>query len=98
MFVVLLKFSAAKDKAPEFMDEHMRWIKSGLDSGIFLLAGSLQPAAGGALLCHNASRSEIESLVNKDPFVVENVVQPEIIEITPSKVDDRLSFLLNSQA
>jgi len=95
MFVVLLKFSAAKDKAPQFMDKHMQWIKKGLDDGIFLMVGSLQPKAGGALICHNATRAEIENRVNMDPFVVEGVVKPEILEITPSKADERLQFLLD---
>jgi len=98
MFCVLLKFADEKDKAPQFMEGHMKWLKKGLDDGVFLLAGSLQPNAGGALLCHNASRAEIETIVNQDPFVVEGIVTPEILEITPSKTDERLSFLLDSQA
>jgi len=33
--------------------------------------------------------------VNGDPFVAENVVSAEILEITPSKADERLKFLLD---
>jgi len=33
--------------------------------------------------------------VDEDPFVVEDVVSAEIIEITPSKTDERLAFLLD---
>jgi hypothetical protein len=32
--------------------------------------------------------------VNGDPFVAENVVSAEILEITPSKTEERLQFLL----
>jgi hypothetical protein len=32
--------------------------------------------------------------VNDDPFVVENVVSAEILEITPSRTDERLKFIL----
>jgi len=97
MFIILLKFSTAKAKAPQFMDGHMQWIKKGLDDGIFLVVGSLQPQAGGALVCHNTSRTDIERFVNSDPFVAEGIVEPEILEITPSKTDSRLSFLLDAQ-
>jgi hypothetical protein len=32
--------------------------------------------------------------VNADPFVAEGVVSAEILEITPSRADARLDFLL----
>lgn len=94
MFVILLKFSKNKDQAGQFMDGHNEWIKSGLADGIFLLVGSLEPKLGGGIVAHNISLSDLQTRVNNDPFVIENVVSAEIIEITPAKVDDRLSFLL----
>lgn len=94
MFVVLLKFSDNKEKAKKFMEGHNEWIKRGLDDGVFLLVGSLQPKLGGAIVAHNTSLSDLQHRVNADPFVVENVVKAEILEITPSKADERLKFLL----
>lgn len=35
MFIVLLKFSANKAKAGQFMDGHNEWIKSGFDDDVF---------------------------------------------------------------
>lgn len=95
MFVVLLKFSENKSKASEFMDGHNQWIKRGFDDGIFLLVGSLQPGLGGSVIAHNISASELQTRVNEDPFVVEDIVQAEILEIEPKKVDQRLQFLLD---
>ena len=95
MFVVLLKFSDNKDKAGQFMEGHKEWIKRGFDDGVFLVAGSLQPNLGGGIVAHNASLPELQSRVNTDPFVAEKVVQAEILEITPSKADARLNFLLD---
>lgn len=94
MFLVTLKFSANKAKAAQFMDGHNVWIRRGFDDGVFLLTGSLQPAAGGAVLAHNVSRTDLEARVKDDPFVAEDVVQAEIVEITPGKADQRLAFLL----
>ncbi len=95
MFVVLLKFSDNKSKAAEFMDGHNQWIKRGFDEGVFLLAGSLQPGLGGSVIVHNTSAPELQERVNRDPFVVENIVQAEIFEIDPKKADERLQFLLD---
>ena len=95
MFVVLLKFSDNKGKAGQFMDGHKEWIQRGFDDGVFLLAGSLQPNLGGGIVAHDTSLSDLQSRVNTDPFVAENVVKAEILEIAPSKADARLDFLLD---
>lgn len=94
MFIVLLKFSDNKAQASQFMEGHKEWLKHGFDDGVFLLAGSLQPNLGGGIVAHNTSLSDLQNRVNNDPFVVENVVSAEILEITPSKTDERLKFLL----
>jgi uncharacterized protein YciI len=98
MFVVLLKFSSNKDQAGEFMERHKAWIKRGVDDGVFLLVGSLQPNLGGAILAHGPSLPALQERVNDDPFVTAGVVTAEILEIAPSKVDRRLDFLLGEAA
>ena len=94
MFIVLLKFSRTKDQAGRHMDGHKAWLKRGFDDGIFLLTGNLQPNAGGTIVAHQISLSQLQTRVREDPFVAEDVVSAEILEITPSKADARLSFLL----
>lgn len=96
MFVVLLKFSENKSKAGEFMDAHNQWIKQGFEDELFLLVGSLQPALGGSIIAHNTTLDALQSRVNEDPFVAENVVTAEILEIDPKMADDRLRFLVQS--
>lgn len=95
MFIVLLKFSDNKSEASQFMEGHKEWIERGFDDGVFLLVGSLQPNLGGGIVAHNTSLSDLQMRVNDDPFVAENVVRAEILEITPSKADERLGFILD---
>ena len=94
MFMILLKFSDNRDQAGQFMEGHNAWLKRGYDDGVFLLAGSLQPNRGGGIVAHNASRSALQSRVDEDPFVAEDIVSAEILEIMPAKADERLNFLL----
>lgn len=96
MFVILAKFSENKSKAGEFMESHNEWIKRGFDDGVFLLVGSLQRNHGGAMIAHNTSISELQERVNNDPFISQNVVNAEILEIEPKKADERLGFLIGS--
>jgi uncharacterized protein YciI len=94
MFVVLLRFSSNKSQAGQFMPGHNEWIKRGFDDGVFLLVGTLQPNLGGGIVAHNTSLAGLQSRVNADPFVSQKVVSAEIIEITPSRADERLKFIL----
>jgi uncharacterized protein YciI len=93
MFIVLLRFSSNKTHAGQFMERHNEWLKRGFDDGVFLLAGSLRPNLGGGIVAHNTSLADLQSRVNDDPFVAENIVSAEILEISPSKSDVRMAFL-----
>ena len=93
MFIVLLRFSGNKDQAGRFMEGHKEWIKRGFDDGVFLLVGSIQPNLGGGIVAHNTSLSDLQGRMNDDPFVAERIVSAEILEIAPSKTDERLKFL-----
>ena len=94
MFVVLLTFSTNKALAGQYMDQHNAWIQRGLTDQVFLLIGSLQPKRGGAIIAYNISLEDLQQRLDQDPFVVEKVVDTEIIEISPAKTDKRLQFLL----
>ncbi len=97
MFIVLLKFSKNKEKAGALMAEHKRWLQRGFEEGTFLLAGGIQPSAGGAVLATAHDMDEMKSLVAQDPFVAEQVVTAEIIEVTPHQAEERLAFLINNK-
>ena len=93
MFVVLLRFAANKAGAAQHMAGHNDWLRQGFDDGVFTLAGSLQPSAGGAIVAHGLSHDDLRARVEADPFVAQGVVSAEILEITPSRTDVRLAFL-----
>jgi uncharacterized protein YciI len=90
MFVILLKLTQRKTLAPQFMQAHNEWIRQGCDAGVFALVGSLQAKTGGALLAVHASMEEVQARVAADPFVAEGIVTPEIYEIAPGRMDERL--------
>jgi uncharacterized protein YciI len=94
MFLVFLRFSERRDQAGAFMKGHNEWLQRGFDDGVFLVAGSLQPKRGGALIAHNTSLENLRTRVAEDPFVIEGVVEAEVLEVSPAKTDERLRFLL----
>ena len=98
MFIVLLKFSDNKTAAPDHMAGHNAWLKQGFDDGVFMLAGSIEPGQGGAILAGNASHEELETRVKADPFVIEEVVTAELVEISPKRAIEGLQFLVNQNS
>jgi uncharacterized protein YciI len=94
MFLIQLLFSTNKANTGQFMDGHNAWLKEGFAKGTFLLAGTIQPKLGGAILAHNVTLEQVQEIVKQDPFVVEGVVAAEILEITPSKAVPQLEFLM----
>lgn len=86
MFIVLLRFSDNKGQANQFMEGHKKWNKRGFDDDVFMLVGSLQPNLGGGIVAHNTSLQDLQSRVNDDPFVAENVVTAEILELRHQKL------------
>ena len=95
MYLILLTFSDNRDQAGQFMKGHKDWIARGFDDGVFLLVGSLKPDRGGGIVAHDTSLLELQERVNEDPFVAEDIVKAEIVEIAPARADDRLKFLLD---
>jgi len=97
MFIILLRFSDNKPQAGQFMQGHKDWIKRGFDDRVFLMSGSLQPNMGGGVMAHNTTLEALQNRVNSDPFVAQNIVTAEILEITPSLTDERLQFLTDEE-
>ncbi|MGE0237612.1 MAG: YciI family protein [Parvibaculaceae bacterium] len=93
MFIVLLKFSGNKERAAALMPAHKEWLQRGFDDGVFLLTGSIQPSLGGTIIVHGLARGDLNTRLAQDPFVAEGVVTLEILDIAPSRLDKRLSFL-----
>lgn len=97
MFMVLLRFSSNRDRAAELLDGHVQWIQRGFGDGVFLLSGTM-PGVGGAVLAHGIDGDALRSRVADDPFVRDDIVQAEIIEIEPGIVDPRLHEILADAA
>ena len=93
MFVTFLKFAGNRTAAPDYLAAHSDWLARGFAGGAFLCAGTLMPAAGGAILARGESRAEHDARIATDPFVVRGVVVAETHEIDPKKTAPALDFL-----
>jgi uncharacterized protein YciI len=93
MFIVFLKFAANRARAKDHMEGHNEWLRRGFERGLLMMAGSLLPDLGGAVIAAGGDRDVIEAFVLEDPFVAQGVVVAEIHEVAPKRLDERLAFL-----
>jgi uncharacterized protein YciI len=93
MYVILLRFSGDKSRAPEHMDGHRQWIKKGVDEGVFLLVGSIRAGQGGAILAAGPTPEALQERVDQDPFVIHGIVTVQVIDIDPSITAPDLALL-----
>ncbi len=96
LFIVSLKFTEKKARAPELMDEHVLWIRQGLSDEVFLCAGSLPDKQGGVLLACGLTREALERRLGDDPFVKHGVVTAEVVPVSVGLVQERARFLFGS--
>lgn len=96
MHIVLLRFTEEPRISPELAQGHGQWLDDGFRQGVFLLAGSLPPERGGALLALGGAQ-EVRERVARDPFVAADIVTPELIELVPGRADERLAFLVEGR-
>jgi uncharacterized protein YciI len=96
MHVVFLRFGEHKARAGELTESHVEWLTRGFADDVFVLSGTIAPGLGGAILAHNITQAELAERVAEDPFVMHGVVTSEIIEISASRADERLSFLVSA--
>ena len=95
MFIVFLRFSNNKAAAKTLMQDHNTWLQQGMASGMFLLAGSIQANQGGCMLAVG-EEGDLQAYIKQDPFVINDVVTAEIVEINPALANDKLQFLIAS--
>jgi uncharacterized protein YciI len=92
MYLVLLRL-ADPAKVPEHLPGHRAWLEQGFDDDVFFLTGGIPAAGGGAILAAGLTPEELTGRLADDPFVLHEVVTPEIIELDVTMSDPRLAFL-----
>ena len=94
LYVIYLKFGKNKSMAREFMEEHNDWIKSNVEEGKFLIFGSLASKEGGCIIALAENMDAVNQSISEDPFVKEEIVTSEIVEVSVNGTNPKLSDLI----
>ncbi|CAM1359736.1 YciI family protein [Tenacibaculum xiamenense] len=95
MFIINLTYQVSLETVDRFLEEHICYLEEQYKTGNFMASGRKEPRTGGIILAKGENRKDVEQMIEKDPFKKHGVAHYEIIEFTPSKTSEELTFLLN---
>ena len=84
MFILSLIYIAPMNEVDAHIAPHLAWVADGYDSGAFLASGRKEPRTGGVIMALG-ERSQLETLVASDPFVLAGVAEYEITQVQLSR-------------
>lgn len=94
MFIINLTYKTELEKVDQFINEHIEFLNKQYELGNFLASGRKVPRTGGIILSKVENKSELEKIIGKDPFKINNLANYELTEFIPSKTCDELNFLM----
>lgn len=85
MFLLLLKYIAPIEKIDKILEDHVKFLDKYYSLQKFICSGRMNPRTGGVILCNVKDLNEINEVIKEDPFSMNNVVEYEIVEFSPTK-------------
>lgn len=94
MFIVILTYKVSLEEIEAHLENHITYLKKQYKAGNFLASGRKVPRSGGVILAKTAEKSELELILQQDPFKQNNLADYELIEFSPSMTCKELDFLI----
>ncbi|EHQ35598.1 YciI family protein [Methanoplanus limicola] len=94
MFVVLLKYITETEMIDNYLPAHRDYLTEQYQNGNFIISGRQIPRTGGIIFANVCSRDELEGIIEKDPFKINNIADYEFIEFEPTMSCEELEWIL----
>jgi len=94
MFIIDLTYKTELEKVDHYLNEHIEFLNEQYELGNFLASGRKIPRTGGIILSRVENKSELEKIIEKDPFNINELADYELTEFIPSKTCNELKFLI----
>ncbi|CAJ0787077.1 hypothetical protein LMG7141_01884 [Ralstonia condita] len=85
LYLILFTYRAPLSEMERVLPAHRAHLDAHYASGHFLMSGPFFPREGGGILARAGSRDEIDAIVMRDPFVLENLVEVRLIAWGPNR-------------
>jgi uncharacterized protein YciI len=85
MFIVLLTYKKPLDVVELFVGSHRAYLDEAYKKDYLIASGPQVPRTGGVLLSQLKDRHQLQQVLDNDPFVLNDIVDYQMIEFTPVK-------------
>jgi uncharacterized protein YciI len=91
MFILELTYIVPLERVDELLADHVAWLDTHYEAGVFIASGRKQPRDGGVILAVADDRAAIDRIVATDPFHVNDFATYRITEFLATKVAPELA-------
>ncbi|QYN46415.1 YciI family protein [Gilliamella sp. ESL0405] len=85
MFIFTLTYIKPINEVEKFLQQHIDYLEENYRLGHFIASGRKVPRTGGVILCPAENKEQALTIMQKDPFYIQQIAQYDIIEFVPSK-------------
>jgi uncharacterized protein YciI len=96
MFIVQLTYKAPISEVDKYLQAHREFLDYYYKQGLLLVSGPMKPRTGGIIIALTTDRNYLESILQKDPYFLADIVNFQLIEFTPVKHRDELKDLIDN--
>ncbi|WP_305812018.1 YciI family protein [Photobacterium leiognathi] len=94
MFIVSITYISEMSQIDKYLDAHIEYLDRNYERGVFIASGRKVPRSGGIILAKARNLSELEEILNDDPFKIHNLADYELTEFVPTKAATEFSSLI----
>ena len=80
MFLLLGRYRKPADEVEAHLDAHRAWVRDHVVAGVFIAAGREIPLQGGLIVATGVTRDEVDAIIAKDPYFIQNVAEYDVRE------------------
>lgn len=94
MFIIILKYENSIESVEKYLEEHVMFLEKYYYLNKFICSGRQEPRTGGIILCNAKDKDEVNSIIEEDPFYINQVAKYELIEFIPTKYADTFKKII----
>ncbi len=96
MFIISLTYKKPLEEIDKQLENHVEYLKEQYSLGNFIASGRKVPRTGGIIMSQIKDKSELEKVIQKDPFYKNDLANYDVTEFVPSMTSNELKSLIEN--
>lgn len=97
MFVVTITYKQPMERVDQYLAEHRSFLDEGYKNNCFVASGPQNPRTGGIIISQLKDKSQLEKILQNDPFKLHDIADYVITEFEPVKYHPEFSSFVMSR-